>query len=423
MKGFTKGKGKGKKFIPTSRKKSALSKSDIGKRELTVRKYIPIDERKKQTLDKLPKYTEEDFKAYHDKINDPAFYGEDEEDAGIPNPLNISYPEADYWDDYSEANKKIMRSYYTKHFRNELNWQSDKTYLKSGFSKNLTEDPDYPNTAGFWDISDDDIVDKKTGLTETELQEGKTLTHYNSKQTLDSRDKQTLGKIGDTIIDREDDGTLSDHPKDHPEQVHRFKFTMDDYDGNLSACESTNGGEIRNAIGLAKTYGTEQEVESMESMLRDYERTGNTFNYEYDEMNKIDSKYYHQFKADQSKSNSRSKLSLFGAKSPQEQKLEAKEDKINQNNKLAKETEKVDKKEAKADEKTAKALRKTDEQKLKSNERSIRFLEKQIKGLQEKPAKFGVNAQSQLDVIEQARTDLTNLQSETDEIRSRLNEV
>jgi len=63
MKGFTKGKGKGKKFIPTSRKKSALSKNDCVSRKIpklrhegkSQKQSIVIAEsicsRKKQTLD------------------------------------------------------------------------------------------------------------------------------------------------------------------------------------------------------------------------------------------------------------------------------------------------------------------------------------------------------------------------------------
>jgi len=74
-----------------------------------------------------------------------------------------------------------------------------------------------------------------------------------------------------------------------PKQAH---FTMKDYDSNMRL---EDGGDIRNAIQLAKIYGTHAEVNDMESMLRGYESTGNTYNYEYDNMNRIDSKYYHRF--------------------------------------------------------------------------------------------------------------------------------
>jgi len=52
MKGYTKGKGKGKKFIPTIRKKSALKKSDLEHQHKDDRigKTLPII-RRKQTLD------------------------------------------------------------------------------------------------------------------------------------------------------------------------------------------------------------------------------------------------------------------------------------------------------------------------------------------------------------------------------------
>jgi len=51
LKGFTKGKGKGKKFIPTSRKKKGLKKSDIqSERKELLYKYLQQN-RRKQSLD------------------------------------------------------------------------------------------------------------------------------------------------------------------------------------------------------------------------------------------------------------------------------------------------------------------------------------------------------------------------------------
>jgi len=76
-------------------------------------------------------------------------------------------------------------------------------------------------------------------------------------------------------------------------------FTMEDYDSNETL---QNGGEIRNALALAKKYGTKSEIADMESMLRSYESTGNTYDFEYDAMIRIDSKYYSKFDADEKKS-------------------------------------------------------------------------------------------------------------------------
>ena len=56
MKGFTKGKGVGKKFIPTSRKKQGLKKSDVSKYEYTkpnpMNFGLPLKIRKEETKDK-----------------------------------------------------------------------------------------------------------------------------------------------------------------------------------------------------------------------------------------------------------------------------------------------------------------------------------------------------------------------------------
>ena len=431
MKGFTKGKGKGKKFIPTTKKKSSLSKSDIGKREITIKKYIPIDERKKQSMDMIkPMYTEDDYRAFRDKVQDPAFYGEDMEDAGVTG-MDLDTWADSNWDEMPENVKKKMRTHYRKHLSGTLNWQGqDDTFIKKGFSKNIIPEIGEGGLKGevMWhEISPEDIVNRKTGMTEAES------NLPDTDKWQGQRAKQTLGSFGDKVIEMDDEGRLSDHPKNHPEQVSRFKERLGTHDGVAVEPALVYASVDGTRLGhTSPSYLSDEEIEDEMDKYVEF-RSKIMKNKRSDENDAV---FRRTQKILMSLANEaterdlqkrgvggRSKFSLLGTKSPQEQKLEAKEDKINQNNKLAKETEKVEKKEAKADEKTAKALRKTDEQKLKSNEKSIRFLEKQIKGLQEKPAKYGVNAQSQLDVIEQARNDLKNLQSETDEIRTRLNEV
>ncbi len=91
--------------------------------------------------------------------------------------------------------------------------------------------------------------------------------------------------------DKKSHGSSSNHPGNNDGS----SFTMKDYDANLTDFESSNGGDIKNALALAKKYGTKSEVADMESMLSGYERTGNTYNFEYDEMNRIDAKYFHKF--------------------------------------------------------------------------------------------------------------------------------
>jgi len=54
LKGFTKGKGKGRKFIPTSRKKQALSKSDIAYKKSLAKSLVDVKPRSKQKKRDIP---------------------------------------------------------------------------------------------------------------------------------------------------------------------------------------------------------------------------------------------------------------------------------------------------------------------------------------------------------------------------------
>lgn len=75
-----------------------------------------------------------------------------------------------------------------------------------------------------------------------------------------------------------------------------------------------------------------------------------------------------------------------------------------------------------AKQKTNETERKVDENREKEIKESIKFLDKQIKGLQSKPAKFGVNAETQLDVIEKARVNKRNLEEELIKLEGELNQ-
>ena len=414
MKGFTKGKGKGKKFIPTSKKKSSLSKSDIKPRELTVKKYIPIDERKKQSLE-CPECNS--VKIHKNKDKGTEGFGKGDHAC---NNCGKTF-----------NGKGTYR--YKQHVGNDY-----------GFGKATNPDNGVEYGLMRWNLvfeNGDNYGFQTNNKKEAERAiadwnenngsgTGKMLTMVDRKN--ESRSKQTLGQHAGHPIVKEDNGKIYEEFDDHYEEI-RNKNNLDGAEGRLSEPALVIASVEGTRLGhTSPSYLSDDELEDEMDKFVEF-RSKVMKNKRSDENDAVFRRTQNFLKELANEATERdlqkrgvggrSKLSLFGAKSPQEQKLEAKEDKINQNNKLAKETEKVEKKEAKADEKTAKALRKTDEQKLKSNEKSIRFLEKQIKGLQEKPAKYGVNAQSQLDVIEQARNDLKNLQSETDEVRTRLNEV
>jgi len=69
MKGFTKGKGKGAKFIPTNKKKG-LKKSDIRKKETLGVKEVNSILRTKQSLDDKNTLTDSDFRALDQELQD-----------------------------------------------------------------------------------------------------------------------------------------------------------------------------------------------------------------------------------------------------------------------------------------------------------------------------------------------------------------
>ncbi len=479
MKGFTKGKGKGKKFIPTNNKKIGLKKSDIIQHQFAddrIGRTLPLV-RRKETLDNTHKECPKCGKSI-DMGNDEMFYHKGK----WYGKNSVAYPykmESHFEEEHTPEEFGVERANthdgwlgntsfeaFRKHFGDNSQEESiakAKGMTSDEMDRHMTEHPEeysfkqsldeHTKHDPFQDYQDmtkehqEKIlksVFSELGITQKiDMSKMGSLGFFNPRvqeaivnkieYVEDDRDKQTLGHFGNTVIDREDDGTLSDHPKDHPKEIHRFKDNLDGAEGRLAepalVIASVNGTR------LGHTSPSNLSDDELEDEMDKYVefRTKIMKNPRSEENDAVFRRTQNFLKELANESTERdlqrrgvggrSKFSLLGTKSPQELKLEAKEDKIDQNNKLVKQTEKIEKKQAKADEKTSKQLRKTDEQKLKSNEKSIRFLENQIKGLQEKPAKFGVNAQSQLDVIEQARGDLTELQSESDEIRTRLNEV
>ena len=121
----------------------------------------------------LPKYFEEDYEAFHNKVQDSAFRFEDASDAGIDIENKENQNQLDgVWEDLSETNKGSLRNYYQKHLSKELSWQKDpkintsgkltesqQTYAQPGFHKNLIPDDVDPED-GYATINPDDIKPK-----------------------------------------------------------------------------------------------------------------------------------------------------------------------------------------------------------------------------------------------------------------------
>ena len=121
----------------------------------------------------LPKYFEEDYEAFHNKVQDSAFRFEDASDAGIDIENKENQNQLDgVWGDLSETNKGSLRNYYQKHLSKELSWQKDpklytsgklpesqQTYAQPGFHKNLIPDDVDPED-GYATINPDDIKPK-----------------------------------------------------------------------------------------------------------------------------------------------------------------------------------------------------------------------------------------------------------------------
>ena len=121
----------------------------------------------------LPKYFEEDYEAFHDKVQDIAFRFEDASDAGIDieNKENENQLQGN-WGDLSETNKGSLRNHYQKQLSKELSWQKDpklytsgklpesqQTYAQPGFNKNLVLDEVDPKE-GYATINPNDIKPK-----------------------------------------------------------------------------------------------------------------------------------------------------------------------------------------------------------------------------------------------------------------------
>jgi len=288
MKGFTKGKGKGRKFIPTTNKKHGLKKSDIAYKKTVDNSNIEnMSIRKLSDAEWLEKIEDQqmELKIYGDNIYehiDGAGYGE-----------IIWYNVDD-------------RLFEDKNFDPETGKVMDEMIrlekLKLPLMKKLKV---YPHN--------DDGYDPKHAKEISELFDIQTMDYDNDKVNVIVTDIQNSGVFNANKADDLQQYLISEkgsydleysYNKDEVEAVRKAvhkgieKFTMGDYDSNQTL---QDGGDIRNALALAKEYGTKKEVDDMESMLRSYESTGNTYNFEYDEMNKIDSKYFRQFDLDSMK--------------------------------------------------------------------------------------------------------------------------
>jgi len=102
---------------------------------------------------KLPNYSEEDYEAFNDYVQDSAFHVEDMMDAGIAEDIALSKEANALWKDKPEGVRQKLRPYYQKHLSRELSWQKnpdnytsgklpleDQTYINPGFYKNLKYD-------------------------------------------------------------------------------------------------------------------------------------------------------------------------------------------------------------------------------------------------------------------------------------------
>ena len=103
----------------------------------------------------------------------------------------------------------------------------------------------------------------------------------------------------------------------------------------------------------------------------------------------------------------RNKFSLFGNKKSDQAK--ASEERIKNEEQTQKILEKQDKVQDKNNQKRAKEIA-----------HHIKFLEKHMEGLEKKPAKFGVNASTQLENLQESRDQKRDLQAELDEINQLL---
>lgn len=137
----------------------------------------------------LPKYSEADYEAYRDYVQDSAFHVEDAADAGLEEEDAIESSKY-RWKNMPEEYKQVLRPYYQKQMAHELPWQKDpeqyvsgkipaenQVYIKPNFHKNLKPRYDdlaekYPNFdylrhreesyGNYLDIDPKDIVPKTT---------------------------------------------------------------------------------------------------------------------------------------------------------------------------------------------------------------------------------------------------------------------
>jgi len=133
---------------------------------------------------KLPEYTELDYEAWHDKVHDTEWRLEDAYESGIF-PKDHDWDSLDYelvnkpWKERSKFERQKLRPHYQKMMSGELYWQANnpadlnrgnKTYIKPGFSANITTDARVPTDPdAYYEVHPKDIADKETNVSQMDL--------------------------------------------------------------------------------------------------------------------------------------------------------------------------------------------------------------------------------------------------------------
>jgi hypothetical protein len=218
----------------------------------------------------LPKYFEEDYEAFHDKVQDTAFRFEDAGDAGINVDESIGELKGE-WKDLSEPNKGLLRNYYQKHLSNELSWQKDtsiyssgkipesqNTYVQPGFHKNIKpmfkKDPE-----GYHEIDPKDIKPKFPKEYSNPGQFAK--IGEQADKVIDSFLSSGLGYKGvDGIYDHENSTILDGTNDIHAQRMQTLFNGQDKYIGANSVTDTR--------------AGSNHDIERVREELRDVEKNG-----------------------------------------------------------------------------------------------------------------------------------------------------
>jgi hypothetical protein len=228
----------------------------------------------------LPKYFEEDYEAFHDKIQDSAFRFEDASDAGIDieNKENENQLQGN-WGDLSETNKGSLRNHYQKQLSKELSWQKDpklytsgklpesqQTYAQPGFNKNLVLDEVDPKE-GYATINPNDIKPKFPKQYDDPSKYSKLKGRLQKMATDINRSpvNNTMSK-SDEIINSFGNSGLSIEGVDGVYDTENHKI--------LDANNSDDVERLRGLYGKDKYIGTNSETDTREGPnTNDLERT------------------------------------------------------------------------------------------------------------------------------------------------------